>query len=269
MISGDPPAEVNVDETYSFTPTASDPDIDDTLTFSVTGEPSWASIDSVTGELSGTPTAAGVHNGIVISVSDGELSASLPAFSITVNDVAVNSPPVISGDPPAEVNVDENYSFTPTASDPDVDDTLTFMESGLPLWLSLNESTGEISGTPEAGDVGEYTDISITVSDGQAEATLGPFTITVQAISLGSVTLNWTAPTQNEDGTTLTDLDGYIIFWGTEPDVYPNSERIENESVTTYLVEGLAPGTYRFAAKSFNTAQVESRYSGVAIKVVP
>ena len=267
-ISGTPAGSVEVDSAYSFTPSASDPD-NDTLTFSVTGEPSWASIDSVTGEFSGTPTAAGVHNGIVISVSDGELSASLPAFSITVNDVAVNSPPVISGDPPAEVNVDEPYSFTPTASDPDSDDTLTFTESGLPLWLSLNESTGEISGTPAAGDVGEYTDISITVSDGQAEATLGPFTITVQAVSLGSVTLTWTAPTQNEDGTTLTDLDGYIIFWGTEPDVYPNSERIENESVTTYVVEGLAPGTYRFAAKSFNTAQVESRYSGVAIKVVP
>ena len=62
---------------------------------------------------------------------------------------------------------------------------MTFTESGLPLWLSLNESTGEISGTPEAGDVGEYTDISITVSDGQAEATLGPFTITVQASEPG------------------------------------------------------------------------------------
>ena len=107
VISGTPAAEVNVDENYSFTPTASDPDVDDTLTFSVTGEPSWASIDTVTGELSGTPTAADVHTGIVISVSDGEFSASLPAFSITVNDVAVNSPPVISGTPPAEVNVDE------------------------------------------------------------------------------------------------------------------------------------------------------------------
>ena len=162
----------------------------------------------------------------------------------------------------------EPYSFTPTVTDPD-DNTFLFTESGLPSWAIFNDTTGEISGTPEAGDVGPYSGISITVSDGQAEDTLGPFTITVQAISLGSVTLNWTAPTLNEDGTDLTDLAGYIIFWGTEPDVYPNSERIENASVTTYVVEGLAPGTYRFAAKSFNTAQVESRYSGVAIKVVP
>ena len=194
-------------------PTASDPDTGDTLTFSVSGEPSWANFDTDTGQLSGTPTAAAVHTGIVISVSDGALSASLPAFSITVNDVIVNSPPVISGTPLAEINVDQNYSFTPTVSDPD-NDTLTFTESGLPTWANFNDTTGEISGTPEAGDVGTYTDISITVSDGQAEDTLGPFTITVQAISLGSVTLNWTAPTQNEDGTDLIDLDGYIILLG-------------------------------------------------------
>ena len=267
VISGTAPAEVNAGQNYSFRPTASDPD-DDTLTFSVSGQPSWASFDTATGQLSGTPTAAAVHTGIVISVSDGVLSASLPAFSITVTAVASNSPPVISGTAPAEVNAGQNYSFRPTASDPD-DDTLTFSESGLPLWASFNTTTGEISGTPQSGDVNVYSNISVTVSDGQASDTLGPFTITVQAISLGSVTLSWTAPTQNEDGTTLTDLDGYNLHWGTTPGSYPNSVTIDNETVTTFVVDNLAPGTYEFVATSFNTSGVESHYSAPVTKVVP
>ena len=266
-ISGTPASSVEVDTAYSFTPSAMDPD-NDALTFSINGRPSWASFDTTTGELSGTPTAAGVHSGIVISVSDGALSDSLPAFSITVNDVVVNSPPVISGSPPADVNAGQAYSFTPTVSDPD-DSTFSFTVSGLPSWASFNDANGQISGTPQSGDVGTYSGISITVSDGEAEDTLGPFTITVQAISLGSVTLTWTAPTKNEDGTDLTDLDGYKLYWGTTPGVYPNSVTIDNETVTTYVVDDLAPGTYMFVATSFNTSGVESRYSGMATKVVP
>ena len=266
-ISGTPASSVEVDTAYSFTPSAMDPD-NDALTFSINGRPSWASFDTTTGELSGTPTAAGVHSGIVISVSDGALSDSLPAFSITVNDVVVNSPPVISGSPPADVNAGQAYSFTPTVSDPD-DSTFSFTVSGLPSWASFNDANGQISGTPQSGDVGTYSGISITVSDGEAEDTLGPFTITVQAISLGSVTLTWTAPTQNEDGTDLIDLDGYKLYWGTTPGVYPNSVTIDNETVTTYVVDDLAPGTYMFVATSFNTSGVESRYSGMATKVVP
>ena len=80
--------------------------------------------------------------------------------------------------------------------------------------------------------------------------------------------MSWTAPTLNEDGTTLTDLDGYKLYWGTTPGNYPNSVTIDNESVTTYIVDSLAPGTYEFVATSFNTAGVESRYSGAATKVV-
>ena len=90
----------------------------------------------------------------------------------------------------------------------------------------------------------------------------------MNAIGLGSATLTWQPPTQNEDGTALTDLAGYNIYWGTTPGNYPNSVTIDNESVTTYVVENLAPGTYEFVATSFNTAGVESRYSQPATRTV-
>ena len=267
QISGSAPTSVNVGDNYAFTPTASDPE-NDTLTFSVSGLPSWASFNTSSGRINGTPQSGdvGTSSNIVISVSDGEFSSSLSAFTITVS--ANNSAPQISGSAPTSVNVGDTYAFTPTASDPD-NDNLTFSVSGLPSWASFNTSSGRISGTPQSGDVGTYSNIVITVSDGQANASLGAFSITVQAVSLGSVTLTWTAPTLNEDGTTLTDLDGYKIYWGTTPGNYPNSVTINNESVTTYVVDDLAPGTYEFVSRSFNTSGVESAFSNTATKVVP
>lgn len=267
-ISGSPPGNVDVGEMYSFTPSASDDD-GDPLTFSISNRPSWTSFDTSTGRLSGTPTLgnAGTDSNIVISVSDGTDTTSLAAFSITVNTVATNSPPTISGTPATSVTEGDTYTFTPTASDAD-GDSLTFAVSGLPSWASFDENTGALTGTPQAADVGVYTDVVISVSDGQEDASLPPFSITVDAISLGSVTLSWTAPTQNEDGSSLTDLAGYKLYWGTTPGTYTDSVTIDNPGITTYVVENLAPGTYEFVATSFTEAGIESQYSGAATKTI-
>ena len=90
QISGTPATTVNVGSSYSFTPTASDSG-GGALSFSIQNLPSWARFSSTTGQLSGTPAAsnAGTYSGITISVSDGQASAALPAFSIAV----ANTPP--------------------------------------------------------------------------------------------------------------------------------------------------------------------------------
>ena len=269
QISGTPASSVNVGDTYSFVPSATDAD-DDSLTFSISNQPTWASFESSTGRLSGMPTIgdAGTDTNIVISVSDGDASDSLAAFSITVNAVATNTAPQISGTPAGSVAEGQSYEFVPTASDAD-GDMLAFTISGQPSWASFNTSTGGLSGTPGSGDVGLYSNIVISVTDGEASTSLPGFSITVNAISLGSATLDWTAPTQNEDGSELTDLAGYKLYWGTTPGTYPNSATIDNPSVTTYVVDNLSPGTYQFVATSYNTAGVESQYSGIATRVIP
>ncbi|MEM6513977.1 MAG: putative Ig domain-containing protein [Pseudomonadota bacterium] len=98
--------------------------------------------------------------------------------------VAANNAPTISGTPAESVNVGDAYSFTPTASDPD-GDTLSFALSNAPIWLSINSSTGEVSGNPFQGDIGDASDIQVSVSDGQASASLTPFDITVMPEILG------------------------------------------------------------------------------------
>ena len=88
-ISGNPASAVVAGSLYSFTPTASDP-AGKTLTFSIRNKPSWANFNTATGALTGTPTAAnaGTYASIVISASDGSASASLPPFTISVNQVS-------------------------------------------------------------------------------------------------------------------------------------------------------------------------------------
>ena len=70
------------------------------LTFSVANQPSWASFNAATGELSGTPSQAGTFTNIVISVSDGMQTSALDAFAISVaTPTPTNHPPTIAGQP--------------------------------------------------------------------------------------------------------------------------------------------------------------------------
>lgn len=85
QISGVAVTTATVGQSYSFQPSATDTD-NDVLTFSVSGAPSWLTLNAATGRLGGTPTKAdvGVDAGIVVHVSDGKVSVSLAPFSITV-----------------------------------------------------------------------------------------------------------------------------------------------------------------------------------------
>ncbi|MES9939149.1 MAG: putative Ig domain-containing protein [Candidatus Thiodiazotropha sp. 6PLUC1] len=89
-ISGNPAAAVDAGIAYNFSPVADDAD-NDTLTFSITNLPAWASFNHSNGTLSGTPSAqdVGDYNNIRISVSDGTDSTNLSAFTIRVNSVVV------------------------------------------------------------------------------------------------------------------------------------------------------------------------------------
>ena len=86
--------------------------------------------------------------------------------------------------------------------------------------------------------------------------------------SSGTVTLSWTPPTQNVDGSYLTDLAGYNIYYGLTEGQYSQRINIDNPGIATYVVTNLSPNTYYFVATSFNTSGVESPYSSVVVKVV-
>ena len=178
-----------------------------------------------------------------------------------------NSSPTISGNPQSAILIGDTYVFAPNASDPN-GDSLTFQITNLPGWASFNTSTGRLTGQPTLGNVGTYSNIGISVSDGSASRSLPTFSITVSQVALGNVTLSWTAPTENTDGSALTDLAGYKIHYGKSSGNYDNEILINTAGTTTYFVDNLVPDTYFFAATSFNTSGVESSFSGEAVRSV-
>jgi len=178
-----------------------------------------------------------------------------------------NSAPTIQGSPSASVVAGQPYSFQPAASDPD-GDSLTFSATNVPAWATFNQSTGRISGTPSATDVATYSNIRVTVSDGKASASTALFAITVTAMGTASVTLSWTPPTQNEDGTTLTDLAGYEVHYGQSESALDQFVQLSNPSLSSYVVENLGPGTWFFALRSVNRQGAASQMSGTASKTI-
>jgi len=178
-----------------------------------------------------------------------------------------NTAPSISGNPPTAINIGDLYSFVPTASDAD-GDALTFSIENKPTWASFSSGTGELSGQPTLGDVGVYQNIRISVTDGTDSASLQSVAISVNQTGTLSTTLSWTAPTENASGSQITDLAGYKLYWGTGSGVYPNSVTINNPSISTYVVDNLAPGRYEFVATSFNSSGEESGYSNPAWKEI-
>ena len=84
--------------------------------------------------------------------------------------------------------------------------------------------------------------------------------------SVGSATLTWNAPTTNADGSPLTDLAGYKIYYGTSSGNYSVSVDVRN--VTTYTVDSLSSGKYYFAVTAYDTSNNESGYSNEVSKQI-
>ncbi|MBK1879382.1 putative Ig domain-containing protein, partial [Pelagicoccus mobilis] len=201
--STDEDSSFNLDTSEAF----SDIDEGDTLTFSATLEngdplPDWLSIDSETGELSGTPRNQDVGEiSITVTSSDGEESASTN-FQIAVENT--NDGPTASDISNQTTDEDSAFSLDVSSNFNDIDlgDTLVYeatLEGGAPLpdWLSFDEDTGVFSGTPENDDVGEIS-VTVTASDGE-EIVDSTFSIHVENTNDGPTATAITNQTTDED----------------------------------------------------------------------
>jgi Putative Ig domain len=275
-ISGTPPSSAKVGQAYAFVPKATDVDRD-VLRFSIVNLPSWATFNPETGRISGIPPAGadGAYVNIVLSVSDGTNVEFLPMFQILVAAAteptsassSTNRPPRISGTPAGSVMIGQSYAFQPSASDPD-GQKLTFSISNAPAWAAFSSSTGRLSGTPAAADAGTVSNIVISVTDGQATSSLAAFSIAVNQVANGVAEVTWIPPTENTDGSPLTDLKGYRIRYGLAPNALANVVTIPAVGISSAVIENLGPGTWYFGVVAYNASAVESALSDIVQKTV-
>jgi Putative Ig domain len=258
-----------VTHAYRFQPTAKDAS-GGKLTFSITNKPWWASFSAATGLLSGSAAHAATFSGIGICVSNGASRSCLHSFTLKVT-APPKVPPVLSGSAPAIATVGSAYSFQPAARDPD-GLKLSFAVWGKPAWLKFDASTGRLYGTPTAANVGKYGPIGISATDGYNTGSLKTFSVTVpsggSSLPPAAVTIAWTPPTENTNGSTLTNLAGYHIYYGTSQSNLNKVVDITNPGLASYVLSDLTSGTWYFALTSVNSAGVESVRSSVISTVV-
>ncbi|MDP2318777.1 MAG: putative Ig domain-containing protein [Acidobacteriota bacterium] len=204
---------------------ASDPDIatdGQVLTYRAQNLPPGLSIDPGTGVISGTIGYNALPSyAVTIEVDDAEtVPTQFVVFTWLISNV--NRPPTASAENRTDAE-NATVSFGITSDDPD-DDTLTYSATGLPAGISIDPTTGVISGTLGYTTAGEY-DVVVTVSDGSLTAT---------ALFQWSVT-NTNAPPAITNPGNQSDLEGETVS------VQIVASDVDGQALT-YSASGLPPG---------------------------
>lgn len=263
-ISGTPSVNATAGNVYSFIPTATD-----ATNFSISNKPSWASFDTTTGTLTGTPANAnlGSYPNIVINANNGSLTASLPAFAITV---ALPPIPSISGTPATSVTAGNTYNFTPTATN-----ATSFSISNKPTWANFNTTTGSLTGTPTNSNVGTNSNILISATNSTGTAILSAFAITTTTnITVPGAPSSISATAGNSEATVSFSLPadtggsaitGYTVKSNPAGGTDSNAGTTAASHTITGLTNGIA---YTFTCTANNTAGTGPA-SAISNSVIP
>jgi hypothetical protein len=212
---------------------------------------------------SGLITACGPEGGVSVPRTPAE-QPSEPSPPPPVQ----NRAPTVRGTPPLTATVGAQYSFAPTASDPD-GDALVWSISGKPDSATFSTSTGALTWIPD--QAGSWSNIIITVTDPRgASASLAPFTISVvETARLGSASLSWSPPASYTDGRALpaSELGAYRIYSGlTQSALRPIAE--VDSRTTNFTAQSLSQGTHYFAVTAVTASGIESGLSAIGSKTI-
>ena len=239
-------------EAYSYTITATDQDYQDTFTFSASTLPGWLSLNSATGVLSGTPGNNHLgDNSVSLRVTDEAGLFENHTFNVTV-EAEPNSAPTVSSSAVTSGQVNAQYNYTFSGTDPDTDDTIIFTSVTLPDWLTFNTSNGLLTGTPDSTDLGNnsvtlrirdngglYSDQSFTINvapDPSVAPTVNSTPITL--VTRGQEYAYTLTASDENAGDTLTyssvTLPSWLIFNSTTGILSgtPNQSNVGDHSVT-------------------------------------
>ena len=205
------------------------------------------------------------NRNVVVLAIDLIPVAMLPAGPVT------NPPPAdplaIGGSPAKSVVAGSAYAFTPSVTAAS-GDKLTFSVQNAPSWAIFDSTDGRLSGTPSAADVGTSANIIISVSDGTTSVKLAPFSLAVVQYATGSATVSWLAPTLNTNGTALTNLAGYRIYYGRSAASMTQVIQLAGTGVQSYVVTELSPGTWFFSVDAYSSIGASSNQSAVVSKTI-
>ncbi len=172
VITTDYDTTITEDTQYSYDFNSTD-DGQGTVLYGYIAKPSWLSLNSSTGKLSGTPLNDDVENASVsIYVSDGNGGRDTTSYTLYIN----NRPPVITSTAPDSTGEDVAFSYDIESDDEGLGATYSWVTN--PGWLTLVDTSGIISGTPDNSDVPGGL-VAVQIDDGQGGVTEEEFYLNV------------------------------------------------------------------------------------------
>ncbi|KZN61260.1 Ig-like domain-containing protein [Pseudoalteromonas luteoviolacea] len=163
--------------------TANDP-LGTPIGVTVESLPKFGLLSGVFPELSYTPNLNFVgQDSFTYTLTQENKVSDLVTVTLTVT--AENDAPEIYGEPIGQITALEDYAFTPDYVDVD-GDLLQFSVENLPSWATFNSSNGSLQGTPNNEDVGTYSGIKISVSDGEYTVSLPEFSVEIKYSQLAA-----------------------------------------------------------------------------------
>lgn len=194
----DPIADITADEMTLITFTASGHDTDlpaNTLTYSLVGAPTGASIDGSTGEFTWPPTEVQGPGDFTftVRVSDGTLSAD---ESVTIHVDEANVAPTLDPIDPITANELALITFTAEGNDSDLPaNTLTYSLVGAPAGAAIDANTGEFTWTPTEAQGPQVYTFTVRVSDGTLHGDV-TVQVTVGEVNIAPVAIGQTLGTE-------------------------------------------------------------------------
>ncbi len=220
-ITAIPDQSNNEGDSVSLHVHASDATSGSTVSYTAVGLPAGLSINSSSGLISGTIALGAANSGpftATITVSDGTSAAT------TNINWSVNSAITITAIPDQTNNEGDSVSLHVHASDATSGSTVAFFAAGLPQGLSMNASTGVISGAIAlgAGNLGSFT-VTLTVTDGTSAAT---------------TSINWTV----NSAITITAIPDQSNNEGDSVSLHVHASDATSGSTLSYFAAGLPQG---------------------------
>ena len=155
-----------------------------------------------------------------------------------------------------------SFSASPSTVSQNGSTTLDWSSTDVTNCTASGDWSGNKSTTGSETINVSTTDSQFTLTcSGEGGTVNDTVNVTVVLSNNGTALLSWTPPTENTDGSSLTDLAGYKIRYGTSPGSYGSTITINNPGLTSYLIENLASADWYFVMTSFNSAGTESSYS--------
>jgi hypothetical protein len=84
----------------------------------------------------------------------------------------------------------------------------------------------------------------------------------------GSAALSWIPPTRNTDGSPITDLAGYYVYYGRSPAALTHSIQIRDAALTSYVISNLEPATYYFSVVAYSVSGAQSSLAAPVSKSI-